>query len=50
MTILDKIIDQKKTELPGLLAQTPSFNVIEKTRPSLYDTLIKPTSFKSLRK
>ena len=41
MTILDKIIDQKKSEIPGLLAVTPNFLTIAKERPSLYETLIK---------
>lgn len=40
MTILDKIITQKKIELPELLAQAPCFTVVEKQRPSLYETLI----------
>lgn len=44
MTILDKIIEQKKTELPGLLATAPSFSTIEKVRPSLYETLIQSNS------
>ncbi|MFF5993997.1 indole-3-glycerol phosphate synthase TrpC [Lysinibacillus sp. KU-BSD001] len=41
MTILDQILDHKKTELPGLKANTPSFNTVEKQRPSLYETLIR---------
>ena len=41
MTILDKIIENKKTELPGLLADAPRFLVTPKKRPSLYETLIK---------
>lgn len=40
MTILTKIIEQKKSELPGLLANTPSFPSTKKIRPSLYETLI----------
>ena len=40
MTILDKIIEQKKSELPGLLANAPSFPSVTKMRPSLYETLI----------
>lgn len=39
MTILNKIIEQKKSELPGLLANAPSFPSITKVRPSLYETL-----------
>ena len=41
MTILDQILDHKKTELPGLKAQAPLFETIEKIRPSLYETLIR---------
>lgn len=40
MTILDRIIDQKKTELPQLLSTKPVFLTIDKARPSLYETLI----------
>ncbi|MGN7476927.1 indole-3-glycerol phosphate synthase TrpC [Solibacillus silvestris] len=40
MTILDRIIEQKKMELPHLLATEPSFSTMGKLRPSLYDTLI----------
>ncbi|WP_274309043.1 indole-3-glycerol phosphate synthase TrpC [Solibacillus daqui] len=40
MTILDTIIEQKKSELPGLLAQDPSFPAVTKVRPSLYETLM----------
>ncbi|MEG0473160.1 MAG: indole-3-glycerol phosphate synthase TrpC [Solibacillus sp.] len=40
MTILDQIIEQKKRELPALLANEPSFQTIEKQRPSLYETLL----------
>lgn len=40
MTILDKIIAQKKTELPGLKATPPQFTGALKVRPSLYETLI----------
>lgn len=40
MTILDKIIAQKKSELPGLRATSPQFAGEVRTRPSLYDTLI----------
>lgn len=40
MTILNKIIEQKKSELPGLLAQTPSFPAVTNVRPSLYETLM----------
>ncbi len=39
-TILDKIIDHKKTELPGLKNARPQFDTVEKARPSLYETLI----------
>ena len=41
MTILDQIIDHKKTQLPGLKANTPQFKTTEKKRPSLYETLIR---------
>lgn len=41
MTILDQILDHKKTELPGLKAQAPLFETSEKIRPSLYETLIR---------
>ena len=41
MTILDQIIDHKKTELPGLKASAPQFETTEKKRPSLYETLIR---------
>lgn len=40
-TILDQIIDHKKTELPALKAQQPQFETMDKIRPSLYDTLIQ---------
>ncbi|MER2107995.1 MAG: indole-3-glycerol phosphate synthase TrpC [Solibacillus sp.] len=43
MTILDKIIAQKKTELPGLKATRPQFTGEQKIRPSLYKTLINAT-------
>ncbi|MER2189907.1 MAG: indole-3-glycerol phosphate synthase TrpC [Solibacillus sp.] len=43
MTILDKIIAQKKTELPGLKATRPQFTAEQKVRPSLYETLINAT-------
>ena len=39
MTILTKIINQKKSELPALLANEPSFQTVQKQRPSLYETL-----------
>lgn len=41
MTILDQIIDHKKTELPGLKAAAPNFTTISKVRPSLYEQLIQ---------
>lgn len=41
MTILQTIIDHKKTILPDLLATKPSFQVTPKKRPSLYDELQK---------
>ena len=44
MTILDKIIAQKKSELPGLLAKNPVFQPIVKIRPSLYETLTTATT------
>lgn len=44
MTILDKIIAQKKAELPGLLQAAPSFATPEKIRPSLYETLMTTTT------
>lgn len=45
MTILDKIIAQKKTELPSLKATAPQFSTdAQKKRPSLYETLIKATT------
>lgn len=40
-TILDTIIEHKKTELPGLKAAKPNFNTTQKVRPSLFETLIK---------
>ncbi|WP_332651387.1 indole-3-glycerol phosphate synthase TrpC [Lysinibacillus sp. 54212] len=40
MTILDKIIANKKLELPELLGALPKFHTLEKQRPSLYETLI----------
>lgn len=40
MTILDQIIDHKKTELPALKANAPQFETTVKKRPSLYETLI----------
>lgn len=40
MTILDQIIDHKKTELPALKVNAPQFETMEKKRPSLYETLI----------
>lgn len=43
MTILDKIIAHKKTELPSLKATPPQFTGELKVRPSLYETLIKAT-------
>ena len=39
MTILDQIIEQKKLELPALLAAKPTFQTVVKVRPSLYETL-----------
>jgi indole-3-glycerol phosphate synthase len=44
MTILDKIIAQKKSELPGLLTNKPAFQPITKIRPSLYETLTTSTT------
>lgn len=41
MTILNKIIAQKQTELPGLRAQAPRFEPTNKQRTSLHETLIK---------
>lgn len=41
MTILDQIIEHKKTILPDLKAKKPSFQVKKKKRPSLYDELRK---------
>ncbi|MFY3793029.1 indole-3-glycerol phosphate synthase TrpC [Ureibacillus sp. MALMAid1270] len=41
MTILQKIIDYKKTLIPSLLANKPQFDVEKKVRPSLYDELRK---------
>jgi indole-3-glycerol phosphate synthase len=41
MTILDQIIEHKKTILPELKAKKPSFQVMKKNRPSLYDELRK---------
>ncbi|MGM9948872.1 MAG: indole-3-glycerol phosphate synthase TrpC [Lysinibacillus sp.] len=41
MTILDQILDHKKTELPGLKAKAPLFETDKKERPSLYETLIQ---------
>lgn len=40
MTILDKIIAQKKTELPDLKASSPNFPGTVHSRPSLYETLM----------
>ena len=40
MTILTKIIEQKKRELSGLKANPPEFPTIQKQRPSLYETLM----------
>lgn len=40
-TILQQILDHKQTELPGLKAAAPTFEVISKERPSLYETLVK---------
>ena len=39
-TILQQILDHKKTELPGLKTATPAFEAIATVRPSLYETLI----------
>ncbi|AWE06230.1 indole-3-glycerol phosphate synthase TrpC [Lysinibacillus sp. 2017] len=41
MTILDKILEQKRLELPALQAAKPNFQTVLKTRPSLYENLIK---------
>ncbi|NLY80873.1 MAG: indole-3-glycerol phosphate synthase TrpC [Lysinibacillus sp.] len=41
MTILDEIIEHKKTILRDLKAEEPTFNVTVKKRPSLYDSLRK---------
>lgn len=41
MTILQTIIDYKKTLLPSLLEKKPVFNVAQKKRPSLYEVLRK---------
>lgn len=41
MTILQNIIDYKKTLLPSLLEEKPNFNVQKKHRPSLYEVLRK---------
>lgn len=42
-TILQQILDHKKTELPVLKAAAPAFEKIATVRPSLYETLIKAT-------
>lgn len=39
-TILQQILDHKKTELPGLKAAAPAFEKVATVRPSLYETLI----------
>lgn len=41
MTILQNIIDYKKTLLPTLLQNKPNFDVVSKKRPSLYEELRK---------
>ena len=41
MTILDKILAQKRLELPALQAVMPNFQTILKTRPSLFEMLTK---------
>ena len=41
MTILNQILDHKKTELPKLKEQPPLFDGGKKKRPSLYETLIR---------
>jgi len=41
MTILQKILDHKATLIPTLLAEEPTFEVKQKSRPSLYETLRK---------
>lgn len=41
MTILQNIIDYKKTLLPTLLQNKPNFHVVPKKRPSLYEVLRK---------
>lgn len=41
MTILDQILDHKKTELPSLKAKAPLFETDKKERSSLYETLIQ---------
>lgn len=43
MTILNKIIEQKKSELPSLKATAPAFTGALKARPSLYEILINAT-------
>ena len=40
MTILDKIIAQKRTDLPDLKASPPNFPGTVHSRPSLYETLM----------
>lgn len=39
MTILNEIIEHKKSELPALHANEPCFQTVPKQRPSLYETL-----------
>jgi indole-3-glycerol phosphate synthase len=41
MTILQNIIDYKKTLIPSLLEKKPNFNIQPKKRPSLYEVLRK---------
>jgi len=40
-TILAQILDHKKSEIPTLKNATPQFTTLKKSRPSLYETLIK---------
>lgn len=41
MTILQTILDHKASLIPSLLTKEPTFDVVRKSRPSLYDTLRK---------
>lgn len=40
-TILQQILEHKRTELPALKAVAPAFEAIATVRPSLYETLVK---------